>query len=268
MNERNFIRICFVSDFHCGHRVGLTPPEYQNAICGEKYYRTQIALWNYYEQAIKSIQPIDVLCVNGDAIDGRGERSGSSELIAINRHKQCDMASECILIAEAKIVAMVRGTLYHVGQLEEFEDIIAKDVKALKIEDHAWYDINGVIFDVKHKPGGTSNVPHTSGTAITMDHLWNLVWHDHNEEQPRADVTIRSHLHKFDAHLNDVWLGIYTPALQGMGSKFGAKECRKLVHFGIIWFDVFKDPKNGKRYTWDWKIARLEEHKAKALKLF
>ena len=266
-DEKDFIRICFISDLHCGHRVGLTPPKYQSAVCGEKFYRTQVALWDFYIKAIKSIHPIDVLCINGDAIDGRGDKSGSSELIAVSRLKQCDIAADCIKMANADRIVMTRGTPYHVGKLEEFENIIAEKVNAIKIEDHAWYDIYGVIFDVKHKPGGSSGVPHTTGTAITMDRIWNVIWSDHNDEQPRADVNIRSHTHSFDAHLNDVWLGIYTPALQGMGSKFGAKECRKLVHFGIIWFDVFKNPKRA-RYIWDWEIAQVEEHKAKALKLF
>jgi len=266
-DDKDFLRFAIISDLHCGHRVGLTPPDYQSINCGEKFYRTQIALWNFYIEAIRLIQPIDVLCVNGDAIDGRGERSGSSELIAVSRLKQCEIASVCIAMAEAKKVVMTRGTPYHVGALEEFEDEIAKTIGAIKIEDHAWYDINGVIFDVKHQPGGSSGVPHTSGTAITMDRLWNIIWNDHNKEQPRADLTIRSHTHSFSFHGDDVWRGIYTPALQGMGSKYGAKQCRKLVHFGIIWFDIFNEPKNGVKYIWDWKIAQIEEHKAKALKL-
>ena len=266
MNEkRDFIRSCFICDQHGGHRVGLTPPKYQSAIRGNKHFRTQVALWDFYEETIESIQPIDFLASNGDGIDGRGERSGGSELLTNNRHTQCDMTSESILLTKAKVIALTRGTPYHVGQLEEFEDIIAKNVNAIKIEDHAWYDINGVIFDVKHQPGGTSGVPHTSGTAITMDHLWNIIWNDHNLEQPRADVTLRAHTHSFSFHGNDIWLGIYQPALQGMGSKFGAKQCRKLVHFGIIWFDIFNEPKNGVKYIWDWKIAQIVEHKAKAL---
>ena len=263
---RDFTRFCVIADLHCGHRTGLTPPKYQSAVCGDKYYRVQMALWDFYSSKIDAIKPIDILCVNADCIDGRGERSGSTELIAVSRHKQCEIASECIKHAEASSIVMTRGTPYHTGTKEDFEDIIANFVGALKIEDHAWYDINGVIFDVKHQPGGTSGVPHTSGTAITMDHIWNVLWADHNNEQPKADVTIRSHTHKFDYHGNDKWLGIYTPALQGMGSKYGGKQCRKLVHFGFIWFDVFKEPKNGRKYIWDWEIAEVVEQKAKVLK--
>ena len=256
------IRLCIVSDFHCGHRVGLTPPKYQSAVCGDKFYKTQRVLWDYYESNIKKIKP-QILVVNGDAIDGRGERSGSTELIAVSRIKQCEMAVECIKVVGADRILMTRGTTYHVGKLEEFEDIIAHDVGAEKIEDHAWYDIRGVIFDVKHKPGGSSNVPHTGGTGITMDHVWNLFWANHNKSQPPSDITIRSHTHSFGYHGMDGWLGVYTPALQGMGSKYGAKECRKLVHFGFIYFDIYE----GGVYKWNWKIAKVREQQAKALKL-
>ena len=256
------IRMCVVSDFHCGHRVGLTPPKYQSAVCGPKFYKTQKVLWDFFEKNIKEIKP-QKLVVNGDAIDGRGERSGSTELIAVSRIKQCEMAVEIIKTAGADEICMTRGTPYHTGKLEEFEDIIAGEVGATKIEDHAWYDIEGVLFDVKHKPGGSSNVPHTSGTGITMDHVWNLFWANHNKSQPLSHVTIRSHTHSFSYHGTDNWLGVYTPALQGMGSKYGAKECRKLVHFGFIYFDVYK----GGTYTWNWRIAMVREQQAQALKL-
>ena len=262
-HEKDFIRFCIISDLHCGHRVGLTPSKYWTQTLGDKFYKTQIALWKFYEEAIKAIQPIDILCINGDAIDGRGEKSGSSELITVSRLKQCDMAVESIKLANADKIVMTRGTPYHVGRLEEFENIIADKLGALKIEDHAWYDINGVIFDVKHKPGGSSGVPHTIGTAISMDRVWNVLWSDHNNEQPRADVIIRSHTHRFGYIGDDSWLGIYTPALQGMGSKYGAKECRALVHFGIIWFDIYRSGD----YTWHRNIAKVQEHKAKTLKL-
>ena len=256
------IRICFISDLHCGHRVGLTPPEYQSAVCGYKFYKTQMVLWNWYVDNIKAIKP-QILVVNGDAIDGRGERSGSTELIAVSRIKQCEMAGVAISVVGADEVYMTRGTPYHVGNAEEFEDIIKQHVEIKKIEDHAWYDINGVVFDVKHMPGGTSGVPHTAGTGITMDHIWNTFWANHNKSQPLSHVTIRSHTHSFSYHGFDNWLGVLTPALQGMGSKYGAKACRKLIHFGFIYFDVYE---NGE-YTWNWRIAKVEEQQAKAIKL-
>ncbi len=180
--KRNFKRVVVISDLHCGHRVGLTPPEFQSKVSGgsrqrisQKFYKVQVALWDAYVEMIKNLGKIDILIVNGDCIDGRGERSGSTELLYVDRNIQTTMAADCINHVKAGSVLMIRGTPYHTGYSEEYEDIIAEKVGAAKIEDHAWYDINGVIFDVKHSVG-SSSVPHGRTTAISKEALWKLIW--------------------------------------------------------------------------------------------
>ena len=93
---RKFKRVVVISDQHAGHRVGLTPPKWWTQILGDKWYRTQMDLWKEFTKGIDGLKPIDVLMVNGDCIDGRGERSGGSELITGNRMKQVEMASFAI----------------------------------------------------------------------------------------------------------------------------------------------------------------------------
>src|SRR3989304_492548 len=51
----------------------------------------------------------------GYLVDGRGERSGSLELIVLDRLLQAEMAAEVINVAEAGKVYLTRGTDYHVG---------------------------------------------------------------------------------------------------------------------------------------------------------
>lgn len=265
-------QVVIIADKHCGHRVGLTPPWAQTQTAGsshqrisKKFYHTQVALWDAYRAMLKRRGKIDILIVNGDSIDGRGEKSGSTELIAIDRKVQVDMAVSCIKEVGADTILMTRGTGYHTGTSEEYEDDIAEKVKATKIEDHGWYDINGVIFDVKHFIGGSS-IPHGRATAIKRDQLWNLVWAE-RDEQPRGEsgkiVIIRSHVHYFDYSGNSDYLAIITPALQGMGSKFGAKICSGTVDFGLIYFDIEEDGS----YSWGWDTVRVREQKATALKL-
>jgi len=261
-------RVVVISDLHCGHRVGLTPPDYQSQVVGgssqalsKKFYYIQVELWDRYVRAIKKLQPIDLLIVNGDCIDGRGKRSGSTELIQVDRNKQVDMAVQCIKEANAQNIVIVRGTPYHVGKKEEFEDSIARQVGALKIEDHGWYDVNGLIFDVKHKVG-SSSIPHGRATPLSKEALWNLIWAE-RDEQPRADILIRSHVHYFEYRGDSSVLCMTTPALQGMGSKYGAKECSGTVDWGFVWFDV----REGGRYSWNRYVVRVESQKAKALKL-
>ncbi len=266
--SKNHKRVVVISDLHCGHRVGLTPSSFQSKVSGgsrqrvsQKFYKVQVALWNAYMDMIEKLGKIDVLIVNGDCIDGRGERSGSTELLYVDRNIQVAMAAECINHVNADSVLMVRGTPYHTGYSEEYEDLIAEKVNALKVEDHAWYDINGVIFDVKHNVG-SSTIPHGRSTAISKEALWNLIWAERNE-QPKADILIRSHVHYMEGRFNTDTFCLTTPALQGMGSKFGAKMCSGTVDFGLIWFDV---QENGK-WDFDFETIRIKEQKAKALKL-
>ena len=266
--KRKAKRVVVISDLHCGHRVGLTPPGKESQISGtshqrinKKYYKAQIALWKAYAKMIDNLQPIQILIVNGDAIDGRGEKSGSTELICVDRNEQVNLAVECINYAKADTVLMTRGTGYHTGNSESYEDNIADKVGAKKIEDHAWYDINGVTFDVKHFIG-SSGIPHGRSTAIKRDAMWNLIWAE-RDEQPKADILIRSHAHYFDYTGNTDYLAIITPALQGMGSKFGAKICSGTVDFGLIYFDIIGKNK----WSWGWDTVRVKEQKAKALKL-
>jgi len=250
-------RVVVIADLHCGHRVGLTPPKFQSAICGHKYHKIQIELWDKYCEILHKLKPIDVLLVNADCIDGRAERSGGVELIATSRKKQVDMAAECIKEAEADKIIMTRGTPYHTGYKEDWEDMVADAVDAVKIGEHEWPEINGLIFDMKHKVGNTG-VPHTKGTSINRDRLWNQLWAE-REQQPKAKIFIRSHVHWFFATKDSDAECIYTPALQGMGSKYGARECSGTVDWGLIYFDI--DIDGG--YTWEHVLYRGRGERAR-----
>lgn len=253
--------IVIVSDFHCGHVVGLTPPLYQTSSGSlAKFGDMQKAVWKYYADTLKKLQPIHLIIFNGDAIDGKGERSGGTELIEPDRTEQCQMAIECLEAAKAKNIIMTYGTPYHTGVTEDFERMIADAVGA-KIGSHEWIDVNGVIFDCKHKIN-LSIIPHGRHTAIARDRLWNQLW-SIDQEQPLADIIIRSHVHYCTFNGDPDYLAITTPGLQGYGSKFGARQCSGKVHIGLVSFKI--DDKGG--YSWLPHIMRSEFQKAKALKL-
>uniref|UniRef100_A0A6M3LF23 Calcineurin-like phosphoesterase domain-containing protein n=1 Tax=viral metagenome TaxID=1070528 RepID=A0A6M3LF23_9ZZZZ len=242
--------------------MGLTPPKYQSQIKGKKYHKIQVECWEWYCKKLEELKPIDIFCVNGDLIDGTGDRSGGTELITTDMREQREMSVECIKKAHAETVLITRGTPFHVSPAgQDAEDDIGKEVKAKKVEDHGWYNINGVVFDVKHNVGSTS-VPYSKGTQISKDQIWNLIWADYND-QPRARIFIRSHVHYF-FHCGDTqWLGVTTPALMAMGSKYGARRCVQHIDFGLVHFDVYKDGS----YTWMPHIIPVQAQKALAVKL-
>jgi hypothetical protein len=241
--------------------VGLTPPDYQTKSGSlKKFGEMQKAVYDYYISELKKLQPIHLLIVNGDCIEGKGERSGGTELIESDRTVQCDMAVTCIEAVKAKNIMIVAGTPYHSGCSEDFERKIAEDVGAT-FGGHEWVDINGVIFDCKHKVG-SSVIPHGRHTAIARDRLWNQIW-SIDDQQPVADIIIRSHVHYHTYSGDPDVLAMTTPAMQGYGSKFGVRECSGIVDTGFISFII--DDKGG--YIWRPHIMRSELQKVKALKL-
>jgi len=258
-----------MADPHCSHRVGLTPPAWQLRSAEAepkrmKYVHIQQECWNWFKKTIAALKPIDILFVMGDAIEGCGYRSGGTELITTDRNIQIDMALKCIKQANAKKIVMVRGTPYHTGFAEDREDLIASFLNC-KIGDHEWVEVNGLIFDLKHHVG-RSEVPHTRGTAIARDSIWNLIWAS-EEDQPKADILLRAHVH-YHAYYGEArngrpFLAATCPALQAMGSKFGAKRMSGRVDYGLLCFDT--TPKG--TYTWQAHIAKLVSQKAQALKL-
>jgi len=254
-------KIVAMADLHCGHRVGLTPPKWQGRNVNPKYNRIQKELWDFYIENIQTFKP-NILFVVGDAIDGKGEKSGGTEQITTDRGEQSDMAAECILAAGANEIIMTYGTAYHTGYHEDWEDQVAQKVKAKSIRSQQWIDVNGVVFDLKHHIG-RSSIPHGKGTPIAKDKLWNMVWSEF-EEQPKADVVIRAHVHAHDYIGSSVkWLAMTLPALQGQGSKFGSRIPSGHVDFGFVRFVVNEDG----GYVWRASILVAKSQKRAALKL-
>ena len=257
-------RVLVISDLHSGHIVGLTPPRWQQQITGDhrwdKFAILQRELWQSFCNMYQSLMPIDILIVNGDMIDGLGEKSGGTELITTNRNFQVDMAVYAIKQIKAKHIIMTYGTSYHTGKNEDLEDLVSEKVKAEKIGSHEWVEVNGLIFDCKHHIT-SSSIPHGRHTATARERLWNVLWSEY-EEQPKSDIIIRSHVHYHDYCGEAGWLGMTTPSLQGMGSKFGSRQCSGHVDFGMIHFDV---ESNGS-YSWQSHIIRIPGQKVQTLK--
>jgi len=265
-------RVCVIGDLHSGHRVGLTPPAWQWKLTGysdttqqDKWATIQKSLWLHYLEALEKVKPIDILIVNGDCINGKGSKSGSTEEITAARDNQAKMAAHCIIETHAPVIRMTYGTAYHVGADEDWENAVVNELKILdaglniKIGSHDWFDINGVVFDVKHFTSASS-IPHGKGTALGKEWLWNFLWAEQGL-QPKADIYVRHHVHyAFHCGEPNKWYAFTGPALQGMGSKFGSRICKGLVHFGMVTFDITESG------AWmpHWDIINIQEQATEA----
>ena len=258
-------RVVAFGDTHCGHVAGLTPPEWQfrqesDNLYHKNFAEMQSSLWSWYVKTIASLKPIDILIANGDMIDGKGEASGGTEQLVMDRKEQVQMAKKCIELADAKKIVMTYGTPYHTGKEEDWEAILASEVNAKKIGSHEWFDVNGLIFDCKHFVSG-SIIPHGRHTAIARDKLWNELYAIRGG-QPMADVFIRSHVHYFNFAGEAQKLMIILPALQ-VYSKYGAKKHSGIINTGLVSFDVVSK----KDFSWHEHLLDMTAFAPEAIKL-
>lgn len=239
------VRVLLWGDAHCGSNVGLTPPAYQTKYTPNpkteehrtlnKWANIQRESWEWYNTTLEMLKPIDKLFVMGDAIDGTGHRSGGTELIYVDRKIQVRMAIEALEVVEAPYIVMVYGTPYHTGQSEDFEMDIARHFKC-KIGGHEWEEVNGCTFDLKHKQGNTKNPSTGIWNEIGDNREWAILG-----EQPKADVLVRAHTHRFCIIKQEDCMGLTIPSLQSYGTKFGARQCSRKVQFGLVALDVWPD---------------------------
>jgi len=243
-----------ISDLHCGHDVGLTYPSFDADRGSEKrryHYDTRRYIWDWYEKTVTSLPRLDFMIINGDCIDGTSDKTGGTELLTTDRDEQAEMAIAAINVKKAPHIFMSYGTGYHTGNIEDWEDIIARQIKADKIGGEDTIDINGLIINYRHHIS-RSSIPHGRFTAIARETLWNRLWSERGE-YPKADVLIRSHVH-YAVHCGSPgWLALITPALQGYGSKYGSRYVSGSVDIGITYFDITsKDD-----YEWSFDILRM-----------
>lgn len=241
-------RVVVISDLHCGHRAGLTPPGWQYHHEHDdkdihKFAHVQKQLWDWYEKTIKDLQPIDALIVNGDAIDGAGYKSGGTEQITTDINKQVKIAIQCIELAKAEKVRLIYGSPYHTGYERDDEDQIADAVNG-KIGSEDNYECNGIVFNFKHVVS-RSVIPHGRWTALARSKLWNELW-SIREGYPLANVIVRSHVHYYIG-AEDAYAKMFiTPALQ-LYTKYGARRCEGIVNIGLMHFDI---EENGELRWW------------------
>lgn len=237
-----------LSDLHCGHRAGLTSPKWHVSNATPNVRALQRKMWDKFADGMRELDRVDLCLVMGDCIDGRGEKSGGTELVTTDRIVQTEIAIECLRQVHAKRYIFVYGTPYHTGSETDYEGLIAKEFNA-EIHSHAWPKIDGVVFDCKHKVGA-SQIPHGRHTAIAREALWNREWSD---GQPRADVLLRGHVHYHQFVGDSRFLGMTLPALQAADTKYGARQCSGTVDWGWV---VFKTGKQGLE-SWQANVTRL-----------
>jgi hypothetical protein len=258
---RDFKRVLVCSDLHCGHRTGLTHPNWHRPNSEDKLDWIQSELWWRWKKEIEKLKPIDIAFWNGDLIEGRNKPSG--ELMTGDRNEQVIYAAHAMAETEAQVHVVSTGTTFHVG-VEDFERNLRENAllagKVKQAGAHNYVDVNGLVFDLKHKVGASSVPRYGKFTPIAKDALWARLWAD--KGWPESKVIIRSHTHEFAFCGDTSFLGMTTPGLQAT-SVYGRKEVSRTIDWGFVYFDVV----NGEEFEWNPVILKLNLVKSKVLKL-
>ena len=225
---------------HCGNIAGLTPPSF-NPISEEdaKMSAYRSVLYKWYKDEVDSLQPVDIVVCNGDAIDGQGKKTGGVEQLTTDRLKQIDMATRCLLDIHATKYYLTFGTGYHVGPEEDMEREIAKNLDTI-IKDVFTLETRGLTLKWRHHIG-TSQTPIGRATALLREQTWDVLWAK-DGEFAAADVLTFGHAHYFESITNRFGSIFISPGLQGLdGSSFGGRRMGGIIDFGFLHFDVEDD---------------------------
>jgi len=240
-------KILVISDTHCGHKVGLTHPdwwyEFPKANPEQKKVCTiQRELWKWFSKTVDKIKKdgkIHHVFHMGDIVDGKGQRSGGTEQTTVDMAEQAEMGAAVLDHIGVKSVLLMAGTAYHTGQEEDWDAEVVGKVKKCAVSYHGqeWPEVNGVIFDLKHHLANSS-IPHGVFTPLAKDKMWNNMWHLEHELQPRANVLIRGHVHRHRGCWESDWQAMSCDALCGFGSKYGVRRCSGLVGIGMMTIEI------------------------------
>jgi hypothetical protein len=256
-------KILIIGDLHCGSMCGLTPPDWIVSKGRNEFYSNlQKEMWDNYLEMCEDFGKVDALIVNGDAIDGKGTRSGSTEQITADMFEQCDMAVKALEHIDARQVMFTYGTPYHtaLNSGEDFDKEIADRLNA-PIQDELNVDVDGLIFNVKHKVGSSSS-PYNRAMPAGRHRLWDALEALRTEQKP-ADVYVRSHVHYFSFCGESKWYAFTLPALQSSETKYGARQCVGLTDWGMCMFMV----DDGILAGWDCRLYDLTSHKKRIIKI-
>ena len=244
-------RIVAIADLHCGSKAGLTPPSWHYGVPEDAHWPVRKAAdfrarqWEFYAATIAALQPIDRLLVLGDAIDGKQVKDEGIDLIVNDRQEQVRMAVDCIELCRAVKVAFVYGSGYHTGNREDWENDVAEKFGGdIGAEQDIKIQPSGIVFNCKHFIGNT-NSPASRFTALSGEQIRQLLWAE-TGQQPKADVILRAHIHRYAHAEEDGWSAWVCPPLQGLGGRIARKRSGLPLSYGLLHFDV---EDNGD-YTW------------------
>jgi len=235
-------KVGIIADTHCGSCSGLTHPEYQwRFVKGgnkerNKFARIQQQIYSWTKDEMKKIGDFDVLIINGDVIEGDGDKNRGLELIDNDRLNQVAMAQRAILsLFPCKNIRVIEGTPYHDGKCEPYSKEFARQIQTEEWSRRDRFKVNGLQFDVRHKVN-SSALPHTAFSGIAKEQMLEKYEKDYYDIDKNANIVIRSHQHKW-RYLEGMYpnsCAFVTPGLKGLGEGYAERVGNGVIDIGFV----------------------------------
>ncbi len=214
------MKILLAGDLHCGHLLGLTPPQYHNS--NWPHADVMSNLWKWFDENLS--KKYDVAVWNGDLVEGEGRHESSFHLTT-DMNVQIEMAIDVVKHVGAKKNLFQYGSPYHAGQIMDYEKQIAnyfnEDIKAIRK-----VTLAGVNFKFQHQIGKTTT-PVGGDIMLRKGALWEMIYSVMDKRQP-AQYCIFSHAHEYRRVENEHMTGIILPALK-MGAPDYDRYARRMA---------------------------------------
>jgi len=204
------IRTVFVSDLHCGHKLGLALPKNELELGDYRANEVQLRLFDFWTTLAADWSAPDNLVVVGDAIDGQGGRNRGVEQWSTQPLDQVRCAMDLLTMWSAKRIFILAGTDWHtsINGLPA-EDVLAQELNAERIPawgnrragDELYLTTEGVTMHIAHSIS-ISSVWHYRPTPIAREMLFsslNDAFRSVERELNRykTRLVVRAHAHFF-----------------------------------------------------------------------
>lgn len=255
--------VLVLSDIHVGNRIAVSPLTFK-MMDGGIYHanKVQAALFKAWSDVVKDWKNPDILVINGEPIDGQGQKSRGVEQWTTNYIDQIDAAAQLVKMFGAKKIYMTRGSGYHIEQGGvSVEELFAKTVGAERINggyvpDEFYLKVKDgegdVTFNFAHAIGSSSSGWTYRSTAIAKEMMLGQL--EKSRKHP-FDILVRSHIHYFWTVQSASHLGVVTPVWElqtGFMKRQGTMG--SVPDIGAVRFLI-----NGNNYTLEKKLFKLDE---------
>lgn len=210
MDLKTLNNLAIVSDTHVGCKVGLVHGDGADLDDGGKYMpsKFQGKLWSWWQEFWGEFVPIATrnepygVIMNGDAVDGshHGATTQWSQNIGDQASHAAKIFAPIVQACEGRYWH-VRGTEAHVGKSAEYEERLARELRAIPNEEgqHARYDLWKVVGGAKlvhclHHIGTTGSQAYES-TAVHKELVEEFAEAARWRRTP-PDIIVRSHRHR------------------------------------------------------------------------